>query len=687
VEGFVGTIIKIRTNEKDALSVKYQERRKIMKENRNILKRCMLMLIAMIVAGTMVLGTGTDEVSAASKKPYKVTISSCKSYDYNAVKLTWKQAKYAKKYQVYRAPSKYGKYKLIKTTTSRSYINKSLTTGKTYYYKVRAINGSKKGSFSYKKYATPTLKKTYGIKVTANSYNSTTVSWNKVNGAKGYVLYKATSKTGTYKKVKSTTATSYKVTGLTTGKTYYYKVRAYRYVNNKCKYGKYSDVVSKTTALSAPKVSAQLNSENKITVTWNEISGAERYKVYRATSSNGSYTAMKTTELTSYVDNSAKASTKYYYRVKAVRGDYLSSYSNTVNCKWEVDLEAIRTTMLDLINKERKAAGVEPIAMYDPLHYTAQEKAKDLEKTGVFDHYSKNLGYFYDQYDKASISYSGGGENIASGQSNVASVMKSWMNSSGHKANILSKDWTHVGIGYYKGYWVQQFAQNPKGGYGVCVETNVRVECPKCKLINTVTGYNMYSTDAEGRVYGAFYCKGCQAFTEKCSKCNGVYTQVGLTTTTGSISAKCNKCGQPRDKTCVENCYYCNASVIDNTKRQEYKLTLDSTLTYDGKTYNSEDGCYFQQFVIDARVCKSCDSIIFFTSWDSSKYAEFLNELKSTIGEDADIFAKPYIRWEKHIRTELVETQGNTTVYKKIYEFINTPKVDTLDELAGSNPL
>ena len=69
VEGFVGTIIKIRTNEKDALSVKYQERRKIMKENRNILKRCMLMLIAMIVAGTMVLGTGIDEVSAASKKP------------------------------------------------------------------------------------------------------------------------------------------------------------------------------------------------------------------------------------------------------------------------------------------------------------------------------------------------------------------------------------------------------------------------------------------------------------------------------------------------------------------------------------------------------------------------------------------------------------------------------------------
>lgn len=426
-----------------------------------IVKKVFVISILFIVGITMSFGVMTDDVAAASKKPSKVKITSIQSYDYNAIKITWKKATNAKKYQVYRASSKNGTYKLIKTTTSRSYINKSLTTGKKYYYKIRAVNGSKKGSFSDKKYATPTLKKTYGVKATANNYNTVTVSWNKVNGAKGYILYRATSKNGTYKKVKSTTASSYKVTGLTTGKTYYYKVRAYRYVNNKCKYGKYSAVVSKTTALSAPKAAAQLNSENQITVSWNKVSGAEKYKVYRATSSNGNYTAVKTTQLTSYIDTSAKASTKYYYKVKAVRGDYLSSYSNTVNCKWEVDLETIRTTMLDLINKERIAAGVEPIEMHEPLHCTAQEKAEDLYTTGVFDHYSDNLGWFYDQYEKAGITYYGGGENIAYGQPDVTSVMESWMQSKGHKANILDENWTHVGVGYYKGNWVQQFIESP----------------------------------------------------------------------------------------------------------------------------------------------------------------------------------------------------------------------------------
>ena len=638
----------------------------------------------MIVAGTMVLGTGTYEVSAASKKPYKVTISSCKSYDYNAVKITWKQAKYAKKYQVYRAPSKYGKYKLIRTTTSRSYINKSLATGKKYYYKVRAVNGSKKGSFSYKKCATPALKKTYGVKTTANNYNSITVSWAKVNGAKGYVLYQSTCKDGTYTKVKSIADTEYKVSGLTTGNTYYYKVRAYRLVSGKYKYGAYSDVVSKATVLSAPKASAQLNKDNKIEITWSAVEGATGYKLYRSTSKTGSFSIKKNTTETSYVDGSAKVDTTYYYKVVALRDEYTSEASKTVSCKWTLDINAIRNQMLDAINKERGDVGLEPLKIYSPINYTAQEKAEDLYETGVFDHYSDNLGWFYDQWEKADITYSGGGENIACGQQDVTSVMKSWMQSKGHKANILNENWTHVGIGYYKGNWVQQFAMNPKGGYKLCVKTGIKVTCI-CGHVNTVEEWKMYSTDGSGNVYGFIYCESCNKLIEKCPCCeDGVFVEAGIATNC-SKSYKCNVCGNQQKKTCITNCPSCNSSVVNNSFCWQYKVTFDSTQSYNGEKYEREEGCYFQQYMIDMIVCKDCNSIIVVEDYGCKDYLEFMENLKEVVGSEGDLFQ--YIYFEKHISSEKLCDTDKGTVFKRTYEFRETPRVYNLNDLVGTKEI
>ena len=287
----------------------------------------------------------------------------------------------------------------------------------------------------------------------------------------------------------------------------------------------------KAPTLQTPKATSQLNSDNKINISWNKVTGASSYKVYRATSSSGSYKVIKTTNSTSYVDASAKASTTYYYKVKAIRGESSSAYSNTVNGRWELDINTIRAAMLNLINEEREKVGVDPLEIYSPINYTAQEKAEDLHETGVFDHYSDNLGMFYDQYEKAGITYSGGGENIACGYSDVKAVMKGWMQSPGHKANILKEKWTHVGIGYYKGNWVQQFVMDPKGGYAGCVEIGLKVTCPECGKENLVKEYKMYSEDSEGNTYGCFYCSSCGEFIEKCPKCEkGIFVAVGLNT-------------------------------------------------------------------------------------------------------------------------------------------------------------
>lgn len=99
-----------------------------------------------------------NQAFAASKKPGKVKLSSVKATSSSTIKVTWKKASNAKKYQVYMATSKKGKYKRVATVSSskRSYTKKSLKATKRYYFKVRAINGKKKGKFSgYKSAKTP----------------------------------------------------------------------------------------------------------------------------------------------------------------------------------------------------------------------------------------------------------------------------------------------------------------------------------------------------------------------------------------------------------------------------------------------------------------------------------------------------------------------------------------------------
>jgi uncharacterized protein YkwD len=87
----------------------------------------------------------------------------------------------------------------------------------------------------------------------------------------------------------------------------------------------------------------------------------------------------------------------------------------------------------------------------------AGDKAMDMYKNNYFSHTSPTYGSPFDMMKTYNISFRAAGENIAKGQTSPAQVMNSWMNSSGHKANILSKNYTHIGVGYVNGIWVQEF--------------------------------------------------------------------------------------------------------------------------------------------------------------------------------------------------------------------------------------
>ncbi|TXK84331.1 hypothetical protein FU659_09515 [Paenibacillus sp. N3.4] len=113
--------------------------------------------------------------------------------------------------------------------------------------------------------------------------------------------------------------------------------------------------------------------------------------------------------------------------------------------------------VLDLVNQERSKAGLSSLSMSGELSKMAMVKAKDMSNNNYFDHNSPTHGSPFDMMNEFGITYNSAGENIAKGQSTPTQVMNDWMNSPGHKANILNSSYTHIGIAYYNSEWVQEF--------------------------------------------------------------------------------------------------------------------------------------------------------------------------------------------------------------------------------------
>jgi uncharacterized YkwD family protein len=118
--------------------------------------------------------------------------------------------------------------------------------------------------------------------------------------------------------------------------------------------------------------------------------------------------------------------------------------------------------ILKLVNQERQKAGVPALKLSTKLTEVANTKAKDMADKNYFSHESPTYGSPFEMLKKFGVNYSYAGENIAAGQKSAEEVMNSWMNSSGHKANILNKNYTELGVGFYRGgqygtEWVQLF--------------------------------------------------------------------------------------------------------------------------------------------------------------------------------------------------------------------------------------
>ncbi|MGP4108177.1 CAP domain-containing protein [Virgibacillus sp. L01] len=122
-------------------------------------------------------------------------------------------------------------------------------------------------------------------------------------------------------------------------------------------------------------------------------------------------------------------------------------------------LNEFEQQVVELTNKERTAQGLAPLKVDTELSKVAREKSRDMSANNYFSHNSPTYGSPFDMMKQFGISYQTAGENIARGQRTPQEVVNGWMNSEGHRKNIMNSDFTHIGVGYVEqgNYWTQQF--------------------------------------------------------------------------------------------------------------------------------------------------------------------------------------------------------------------------------------
>lgn len=359
-------------------------------------------------------------------------------------------------------------------------------------------------------------------RVTASGSNKVTIKWKKASNATQYRIYWKESGAKSWKTLANVSAsktsythTSNKKATLKGGKKYTYTVRAYN------KYGKKwssYDTKGKTVTIpavpSVVKASAKPNGYSQTTVTWSKASNATNYLVYYRSADTTKWTriANVSSKTLKYVHKSSRkypveAGRTYYYMVRGYNKTY-KTYGSYNKAGMQVVIPerpvATPTTVptveptatpkptqkpkptatpkpdsqgqvkkdikevIRLTNKVRKKYGKNAVKESAALDAGAAVRAKEI--------YTKFSHQRPDGTNNATAYYAAGagnilGENITTGSSPERAV-ELWEESKGHLVTLIDKRATHIGVGYYKGFWVQVFAENPDQKFTLTIDAN-----------------------------------------------------------------------------------------------------------------------------------------------------------------------------------------------------------------------
>ena len=289
------------------------------------MKKALLSVAMAAVISLSATAVSSTVVGAVSSNLATPKISKTENVN-GGVKLTWSKVKGAEKYRVYYKGSK-GWTRMV-DTTSTSYIDKDVSSGKNYTYTVRCINSSatkftsgydSKGK-SVKYISAPKISKTENVN------GGVKISWGKSNGAEKYRVYYKGSKGWT--RMVDTTSTSYIDKDVSSGKNYTYTVRCINSSATKFTSG-YDSKGKSVKYISAPKITKAESVDGGVKISWSKSSGAEQYRVYYKGSKG--WTRMVDTTSTSYIDKDVSSGKNYTYTVRCLnksKNKFTSGYDS-----------------------------------------------------------------------------------------------------------------------------------------------------------------------------------------------------------------------------------------------------------------------------------------------------------------------------------------------------------------------
>ncbi|MCC3868755.1 phosphodiester glycosidase family protein [Terrisporobacter mayombei] len=293
-------------------------------------------------------GTIIKEFKIMNPDMSKVTGLTSTERTTSGFKLKWNKINDADGYKVYEYNSNNKSYKLIGTVEGNdntSYNISSLKDGSTYKYAVRAYKTVNENDY-FGPYSTVLTTTTYpnkvtGVTTTNRTTSSMKVKWRKVENCEGYKIYEYNESDKTYaylKTVSENDNTSYEIKNLKSGTTYKYAIRAYKKIGENIYNGQHSTVLTTaTTPLKVKGLTTKNRTSTSITLSWDKVSRAEGYRIYRYNSENKKYELIDQVEEngeTTYTDKKLISGKNYYYKVKAYKkikdNIYLGSYSDSI---------------------------------------------------------------------------------------------------------------------------------------------------------------------------------------------------------------------------------------------------------------------------------------------------------------------------------------------------------------------
>lgn len=258
--------------------------------------------------------------------------------DSDSISMSWNAIDRASGYEVYRKDANSEDYKLVKDLNATTYTDKGLAKGTEYSYKVksyRVVDGVKVYSEDSNSISAK-IKDSFKLNLEKTTRNSVEFSWDKIKDATGYEILRYSTASKKYVVIsdidfdklsdedreasEEAEVYSYLDQGRTSATIYKYQVKAYNKVDGKKVYLKESEKLKATTTPLTPNVTVKSSSKKTARLSWTNCSTrATGYKVYMATSKNGTYKLVKTTTAKSFTKYYLTSGKTYYFKVRAYR--------------------------------------------------------------------------------------------------------------------------------------------------------------------------------------------------------------------------------------------------------------------------------------------------------------------------------------------------------------------------------